>query len=727
MFAWWGRAVTRLRWWVLAATVVLVAIGGLWGTGVFGSLTGGGFDDPNSDSSKAVAQINREFGHQDTDVLVLFSSAGATVDDPAVSGPVTRTLAALKARPEVANVVSFYDTQAPSLVSTDRHATYAAIRLRDGDLDAKQADLEALRPALAAPADGVTTEVGGLIGFFDDANTQIESDITRAEMLSLPILLILLIIIFRGVVAALTPLLVGVVSILGALTATRLLASVTDVSVFAVNIITMLGLGMGIDYALFVVSRFREELRAGHDTQTAIVRTMATAGRTVVVSGVTVALALASLLLFPLSFLRSMGFGGMAAVLVAMLAALTALPALLAVLGPKINAWSVRRGRKAAVDGDRAPEREGAWARLANSVMRRPVLYAVGVAAVLIAVALPFGRVQFGGFDERVLPVGTASRTVSERIAAEFPGGNTSPITVLVTGAAPEAAQAFAAGIAAVPDVTGAQVTAAKPGASVISVGYDAQPTDAEARDVVRAVRAMPAPAGASVLVGGRPAAELDQLDGLRDGLPWQGALVAGVTLVLLFLAFGSVVLPIKAIVMNAVSIGASFGVVVWVFQDGHLANFLGFTSTGFLEPTNLVLMLAILFGLSTDYEVFLLSRVREEWDRSGDNRSAVAAGLQRTGGIITAAALLLIIVIGGFATGGAATIKMLGVGTLVAVAVDAALVRTLLVPATMRLLGRWNWWAPGPLARVYRRYGLRETDADEGVASVSPAPSLVG
>jgi RND superfamily putative drug exporter len=239
---------------------------------------------------------------------------------------------------------------------------------------------------------------------------------------------------------------------------------------------------------------------------------------------------------------------------------------------------------------------------------------------------------------------------------------------------------------------------------------------------VVERIRALPPPPGAEVLVGGRSAAELDLLDSLGSRLPWMALLVAGVTFLLLFFAFGSLVLPVKAILMNVVSIGASFGVVVWVFQDGHLADWLGFTSTGFLEPTNLILMLAVLFGLSTDYEVFLLSRVREEWDATGDNRAAVATGLQRTGGIITAAALLLIVVVGGFATGGAATIKMIGLGTVVAVAVDATLVRSLLVPATMRLLGRWNWWAPGPFARLYRRYGLRESSAP--VLEIAPEPA---
>jgi trehalose monomycolate/heme transporter len=720
MFSWWGRAVVRARWWVLTACAGLVVVGGVWGTGVFGSLSGGGYENTNSPSSNAHARINAELGRQDQDLLVLYSSPTATVDEPTVRDAVQAVLSQLRQRPEVTTLTSWYDTQAPSLVSTDRHATYVSIQLRDEGNDAKLADFKTIRPVLTAGS-GVQTDVGGLIGFQSDANAQVESDIIKAEALSLPILLLLMIIIFRGLVAAATPLLVGVVAILGAFTVTRVLASLTEVSVFAANIITMLGLGMAIDYALFVVSRFREELRAGHSTAAAVQRSVGTAGRTVVVSGLTVALALSSLLLFPMGFLKSMGYGGMAAVLVAMLAALTGLPALLAVLGPRIDglrmAWP--RARRSTVDASV----DGAWARLARSVMRRPVLYALSVIIVLAALAAPFMRASFGGFDERVLPEGTPSRTVATRIAAEFPGGNLSPILALVSGAPPQVAAQFATDLTGLPGVNGARVTAVKGTSSLIAVAYDGQPTSAHARDVVRQVRAAPAPAGAEVSVGGRSAAELDQLAGLSSRLPWMALYVGAVTFLLLFLAFGSVVLPIKAIAMNLISIGASFGVVVWVFQDGHLADFLGFTSTGFLEPTNLILMLAVLFGLSTDYEVFLLSRVREEWDRRGDNREAVATGLQRTGGIITAAAGLLIIVIGGFATGGTATIKMLGVGTVVAVAVDAVLVRALLVPATMRLLGRFNWWAPGPLYRLYRRYGLRESDPSP--VAVSPTPMI--
>jgi RND superfamily putative drug exporter len=720
MFTWWGRVVVRLRWWVLAATAAVVVLGGVWGTGVFGSLTGGGFNDPNAPSSVALDKINAEFGRQGGDVLVLYSSQNSTVDSPAFADPVKSTLDSVRQRPEVKRLVSYYDTQSPALISKDGHATYAAIELTHGDdPDAAMAELKTLRPALQVP--GVTTQVGGFVAFVSDANKQIEHDIQQAETFTLPILLILMIFIFRGLVAALTPLLVGVLAILGAFIVTRVLTQFTDVSVFAINVITMLGLGMGIDYALFVVSRFREELRRGRSPADAVAATIATAGRTVMISGITVALALASLLIFPLGFLRSMGAGGVAAVLVAMLAALTALPALLAVLGDRINAGRVRLRRARPAEAA-ALTHDGGWARLARSVMRRPVVYLVVIMIVLGGLATPFLRATFGGFDERVLPEGTQSRTVSQLVAEDFPGGGVAPITVLLTNTTPADASAYAGQLAELPNAGAATVTATKDSSALITVTYPAEPTSTAARDLVTAIRTAPTPPGSQSYVAGRPANDVDQLRSLGGKLPLQALIVAVMTFLLLFFAFGSVVLPVKAILMNIISIGASFGVVVWVFQDGHLQNLLGFTSVGYLEPTNLILMLAILFGLSTDYEVFLLSRVREEWDATGDNRHAVAAGLQRTGGIITAAALLLIIVIGGFATGGAATIKMLGVGTLVAVAVDAALVRTLLVPATMRLLGRWNWWAPGPLARVYRRYGLRET-GEPGVAAQAPRP----
>jgi RND superfamily putative drug exporter len=705
VFAWWGRAVVRARWFVLAATLALVAVGTLWGTGIFGALASGGFDDPASESSRASARITDVFGPVGDDLDVLYTNPSATADQPALSAPVQAVVAALRTRPEVVDVGTFYDGQHPSYISTDGHSTYISVRLRDQAEDTKLADLKAIEPLLQAGS-GVQTEVGGGYAFLRDANSQVEADIVRAEVVSLPVLLILLLFIFRGFIAAATPLLVGGVAILGAFTVTRAVAAFTNVSVFAANVITLLGLGMAIDYALFIVSRFREEMLAGRSTAEAVQRTIRTAGRTVMVSGITVTLALSSLLLFPMGFLKSVAYGGMAAVLVAMLAAFTSLPALLAVLGPRINALRVRPRPKPADDVKR-----GAWERLAHSVMRRPVVYLVVVAAVLIGLGLPFMRAQFGGFDERVLPAGTPSRTVAERLAADFPGGGTAPVVAVVDGASQAQAQAFARQAAALPGAAGATVSLTKGSVSVVSIVYHGTATSPVARDLVGEVRALPAPDGAQVLVGGRTAADLDQVHSLMHRLGWMALYVFGVTFVLLLLAFGSVVLPVKAIIMNLISIGASFGVVVWVFQDGHLSDVLRFTPTGFLEPTNLVLLLAMLFGLSTDYEVFLLSRVREEYLRSGENTRAVAAGLQRTGGIITAAALLLIIVVSGFTTGGTATLKMLGVGAVVAVGLDAALVRTLLVPATMRLLGRWNWWAPGPIARLYQRVGVHEAE----------------
>jgi uncharacterized membrane protein YdfJ with MMPL/SSD domain len=722
MFAWWGRAAVRFRWVVLAAAVALVTLGVLWGTGVFGSLTGGGFDDPNSESSRAIGRINAEVGSQDVDVLVLYSSDTAGAGDPAFRGPVTATLAQLRQRPEVTSVTSWYDTQAPALVSNDRHATYAAIQLKASGPDAKTDAFETLEPSLRVDEPGVRTEVGGSIPFLHAANTQTTEDLTRAETLSLPVLLVLLVLIFGGLVAAATPLLIGGLAILGALVAVRLISLTSDVSVFSVNVITLIGLGMAVDYSLFVVSRFREEIAGGKTTPQAIERTMATAGRTVLVSGLTIALALASLLIFPQVFLRSMGFGGMSAVLVAMLAALTVLPALLAVLGHRINALRVPMPwrRRAPVVG------EGPWARIARSVMRRPIVYAVGVTAILLILATPFLRITWGGFDERVLPVGTESRDVSDRIRAEFPGGTVAPIDVLVSGQSPPQGQQVADAITGLPDVTSAKVTATRGGSSLVSVTYPGEPTGDHARSLVRAIRDLPEPAGAQVLVTGRTAADIDLLDSLGSHLPWMALIMASATLVLLFLAFGSVVLPIKAVLMNLVSIGASFGVVVWVFQEGHLASWLHFTPTGFIEPSNPILMLAVLFGLATDYEVFLLSRIREEWDRTGDNTASVAAGLQYTGRIITAAALLLAIVVAGFATGGVAFIKLIGVGMIVAIVVDATLVRLLLVPATMRLLGKWNWWAPGPLAAVYRRFGIKEADArDPATAEGDKEPAM--
>jgi uncharacterized membrane protein YdfJ with MMPL/SSD domain len=698
----------RARWGVLGASAVLALLGGLWGMGVFGTLSSGGFDTPHSESARARDRILAEVGYREPDLLVLYSSDRWTVDDAPFRAAVTATLARVRSRSEVVRVVSYYDIRKPAFVSRDAHATYAAVTLATAG---STGQLDAIRDQLVAP--GLHTQIGGPTAIFSDVNRQVKQDLALAEGLSIPILLGLLVVVFRSVIAATTPLVVGGLAILGAFTAIRALTILTPVSVFAINIITLLSMGMAIDYALFIVSRFREELAVGQAVPRAISRTVATAGRTVAFSGLIVTLALASLLLFPQMFLRSMGVGGVIAVLVAMLTALTVLPALLAVLGHRVNALRLPLGRRTTdhyAKGAPGVERAtgGGWARLGHAVLRRPVLVVVSSIAALAVLASPFLHARFGGVDERVLPADRQSRVVSQRLHADFPGGAES-LSVLVSNADAAAAAGFADRVGRLSGVAGAAITAASGSSFVVSVSYVGASGGPSARRVVAEVRSAPRPTGAQVLVGGSAADATDLLASLGARLPWMALLSAAATMLLLFLAFGSLVLPIKALVMSVVSVIASFGVIVWGFQDGHLAAVLGFTSTGYLEATQLILMLAILVGLSTDYEVFLLARIREEWERTGDNTVAVVNGLARTGQIITSAALLLAVVVAGFAAGGITFIKMIGVGMIVAVLVDATVVRTLLAPALMRLLGAANWWAPAPLARMHRRCGLPE------------------
>ena len=462
----------------------------------------------------------------------------------------------------------------------------------------------------------------------------------------------------------------------------------------------------------------------------AVARTVATAGRTVAVSGITVALALASLMLFPEDFLRSMGYGGVATVFVDMLAALTIMPALLAVFGRNVNALRIRR----AVRRPPAAEGTGTWYRLASSVMRRPVLYAVPIVVVLLALGSPFLRVTWGGTDATVLPASAEPRLVTEALNGDFPGNPTAPIESVVRFGGPVAGSPARAGALAgyvgrldrVPGVIAAQVTGVRGNTARVDMRYGPNPYSPQARAIVGQVRDVPAPPGARAYVGGQSAQLVDELSSLGQVLPWMALVVALATFVLLFLAFGSVVLPVKAIAMNALSLSAMYGVVVWIFQEGHLSGLLQFTPNGTIDPTMPILMFAIIFGLSMDYEVFLLSRIRERYDITGDNTAAVASGLQRTGGLITSLALLLIIVVGAFSASGITFIKLMGVGMIVALIVDATVVRVLLVPAVMRLLGPVNWWAPRSLRRLYARYGLRETGDQPAGTSAAPLPTSV-
>ena len=709
----WSRVLVHRPLAVLLAGLALALAAAAYGAGVFGSLSQGGFDDPDTESAQALRLEREALGNQGVDVVAIYSSEELQVREREFRERVEATLAEL---PEgtTSKVVTYYDTRSPDLLSDDGHATQVLISLAGESQDDFLDSYDELQPALAA--DGLRTDVAGTYAIYDDVNERTEEDLRRAETISLPVVAVLAVIIFGSLVAASMPVLVGGIAVVGALAVVRLLTSFTEVSIFSVNVITLLGMGLAIDYALFVVSRFREELalRPADDpgaVGTALSATMHTAGRTVLFSGLTVAAAMSSLLVFPQAFLRSMGYGGIAAVLVAMVAALTVLPATLRLLGRRIDKGRVLGRRRAtAVESD-----HGAWARIAAGVMRRPVLVLVGVTVGLLVLAAPFLGVKWGSVDHRILPADSEAFVAAEKLADDF-GAEESSATVVLDGTSDADVAAYTREVRALDGVADVQPVASESGTTSLRVSWQGESQSESSQELVLDIREVE-PGSGEALVGGITADTVDLEASVADHLPWMALVVVVVMVVLLFLAFGSLVLPVKAVLMNALSITASFGVVTWIFSDGNLEGLLGFESQGFLDLTNPILMLAILFGLSMDYEVFLLSRVREQWDATGDNDLAVATGVQKTGQIITSAALLLGVVIGAFSFSDVLFMKMIGVGMLVALAIDATVVRALLVPATMKLLGQWNWWAPGPLRRWWERYGFRES----GSADVGP------
>jgi uncharacterized membrane protein YdfJ with MMPL/SSD domain len=727
MFERWGRTVSHRRRLTLVVAAIAVVFALVWGTGAFKHLeTAGGFDAPNSQGQRESNEAASAFGRQAGDVVILYSSPTTDVRSSSFHSAVEGTLSALP-RADVASSTTYWSTGSPKLISSNGHSTYVVLELQGANDTARQDSYDAIKHGLSAP--GLQTHVGGLVPTDETINNQTTKDISRAETLSFPILLLLLLLIFGSLTAAGLPLVIGAVGILGSFTALRVLTLFTSVSIFSANITTILGLGLAIDYGLFMVSRFREELRRQPSVEDAVARTVATAGRTVLFSGVTVAIALASLMLFPETFLRSMGYGGVLTVLVDMAAALTVMPALLAVLGPKVNSLRIRP----AVNKPAAPVESGGWYRLAHRVMRRPAVYTAVIVIVLLALGSPFLRVVWGGTDATVLPASAAPRVVTETLNRDFPGNPTAPIEALVHFTGPIAGSSvrtagldgYAHQLGQVSGVTGAQVTGVHGDAARIDLTYTPSPNSPQAKGIVTQVRAVASPPGATVLIGGQTAGLADTLASLSSTLPSMILVVVLATFIMLFLAFGSVVLPLKAIVMNLLSLTVMYGILVWVFQEGHFSGLLHFTPNGTINPTTPILMFAIMFGLSMDYEVFLLSRIKEHYVATGDNTEAIAVGLQRTGGIITSAALLLMIVVGPFALSSVTFTKELGIGMLVALVVDATVIRVLLVPATMKLLGDANWWAPAPLRRLHERIGLDEgMEADQEPAPLLPAPA---
>lgn len=698
----WGQVLVRRALAVLLVGLALTFAAGFAGIGLEDKLSNGGFDDPASEATRELTLERDAFGNKSIDAIAIFSSDELSATDPEFRAQLDATLAGVP-KDQVSSMVSWFDTQDPSMLSHDKDAVSVFISLAGETQDDFGDAFKEIEPSLVDSE--LDVDIAGPYAVYTDVNEETKKDLAKAELISLPFVLLLSLIIFRGLTAALMPVLVGVAAVMGARAVIAGLNELTEVSIFAPNIITLIGLGLAIDYALFVVSRFREEIVVHQgDTSAALVRTMATAGRTVLFSALTVAAAMSSLLVFPQAFLKSIGYGGIAAVLIAMVAALTILPATLALLGTRIDSLRVPLlNRAKAVDTE-----HGAWARLAHAVMRRPVLVAVGVIAVLLAIASPFLGVKWGSVDYHVLPADTPAHIAAEKLNTDF-GPERSTANVLLTGSDEATAAAYAEDLRAVPGVIDVRPVESSDGTALLRAAWSGNSQDSHSQEMVADLRAVSAPPGTEALVGGLTADTVDLTESIKSHLPWMGLIVVGVMLVLLFIAFGSVVLPLKAVVMNAFSITASFGVVTWIFSDGNLEGLLGFESSGFLDLTNPIVMLAVLFGLSMDYEVFLLSRVKEEWDRTGDNDRAVAAGVQKTGRIITSAALLLAIVIGAFSLSGVVFMKMLGIGMLVALLLDATVVRALLVPATMKLLGKWNWWAPAPMKRWYARYGWQE------------------
>ncbi|MGO9583752.1 MAG: MMPL family transporter [Acidimicrobiales bacterium] len=720
----WGRVVARRRRLTLTIALTGVVFAVIWGSGVLGRLqTAGGFYAPGTQSQQEALMAAGAFGRDAGDVVVIYSSPTESVRTPGFRFAVTRTLGALPHR-AVQSYATYWSSGSPSFVSASGRETFAVLELTGSSDDARQDSYNTVKADLGAP--GLHTQVGGLVPTDEAITNQTSADIGRAESLSLPILLILLLVIFGSVTAASLPLAIGGIGILGSFSVLRFLTLFTPVSIFSVNITTILGLGLGIDYGLFMVSRFREELRREASVEAAVARTVATAGRTVAFSGVTVAVALASLMLFPETFLRSMGYGGVLTVVVDMLAALTVMPALLALLGPRVNSLRIRRSIRRAP----APIESGGWYRLGQRVMGRPLAVAGVIVVLLVFLGSPFLKIAWGGTDAAVLPAGAAPRQVTEALGRDFPGNPTAPIeAVLDFGGPVTATTARSAELASylsrlrhVAGVAGAQVTGVRGDLARVDMSYRPGPYSQQAAAIVARVRDVAPPAGAAAYVGGQSALLADTLAGLGHTLPWMVLIVVLATFLLLFLAFGSVLLPVKAIAMNLLSLSVMFGVLVWVFQEGHLSRLLEFTPNGTIDPSTPILMFAIMFGLSMDYEVFLLSRIREHYDMSGDNTAAIATGLQRTGGVITSAALMLGVVIGSFSASSVTFTKMMGIGMVVALSVDATIVRLLLVPATMKLLGDANWWAPGPLRRIYTRFGFKEgTDASSPLHGPEP------
>ena len=706
----------RHRRGVLLAAVAFVALSAVLGMGASSHLTQGGSDAPSEESVRAANVLEHQFHTGDSNFLVLVHARHGTVDAPAVVAAGDELTARLAHFGGVTNVESYWSLGDVGAMANGARTDALIVARIAGDQGEVVNREPVVARALGRVPGSVSIEVGGFAPSYKEIDVLVERGLFIAEVVAIPITFILLLMIYGSVVAALLPVAIGSMAVVGTLLILRVLAEITQVSVFAENLTTALGLGLAIDYSLFIVSRYREELAGGRPVEEAVRRTVASAGRAITGSACTVAAALAAMAVFPIVYLRSFAYAGVAVALFAGLSAVVVLPALLAVLGERVNAWTVwRRGITTPV--------EGFWSRTARGVMRRPVTVICGVVVVLAVLASPFLSLKFGYLDDRILPPGDSVRHVDDQVAQQIGYGQTQAIDVVVPSlyesagstARAQVVDLYAAQLSALPGVhyvagaTGIYVHGVAAPAGSAPAGYLDQfdnrqgtwfsvvPSDNAlgqgGRQIVDAIRAGPAPG--EILVGGAPAEFVDSTAIVTHDLPYVLLLIGVVSALVLLIMFRSVLIAVKALVLSALSLAAMFGAMVWVFQQGHLSGFLDFTAVGNLSATTPILMFCVAFGLSMDYEVFLMSRIREEHDAGFDDVDAVARGLQKTGRIVTSAALLMSIVFLGQVLSGISSVKLFGLGVSLAVLVDAFVVRGLLVPAVMKLAGRANWWAP--------------------------------
>jgi RND superfamily putative drug exporter len=704
---------------VLFGFIGLVLASSILGFQSFGQLKGGGYDNPNGDSTKVTRLLADEFGAEQAEVVAILDFP-RSADDPLSDTVATAFADALKKNKAVDAVDSYYSKgRAPSLKSTDGTAVYFFINLDDKAVQAKV--VEQMQAEFGSGFNDSSVYFAGMAAVTNELNSIIKDDITLAEMIAVPLMIVLMLFVFGSLVAAGLPLMVGGLAIVGSFFFIWLSAQFTDTSVFGINLVTGMGLGLGVDYALLMVNRFREERQSGADVRAAVERTMLSAGRTVLFSGVTVAIVLGSMFIFPQYFLRTMGYAGLFVVLLALGASLLALPAALHLLGDRVNKFTVYKGAIEHTD-------DGIWADIARSVMAKPVRVVL-VALVALGSLMALGNgVQFGQVDDRVLPRDNRVVMASNVIRERFEGREASPVEILMTEATDSEIEDYAKklsmdeGIEQVRTGLGffadgkllyphspADPTVYQAGDydRVIAI-HNVESRGTEGYDLTKRLRALDSSDFGEVLIGGSAAVYTDSLQGIEQGLPLAVTWIVLATLILLFLFTGSFILPVKAVLLNFLSLGATIGFLSWVFIGGHLQFFLGdFQTTGTIDTSSLVLIAVLTFGLSMDYELFLLSRIKEQHDAGLDTTESVAMGLQKSGRIITAAALVLGVSFIAFIISGVSIMKMMGLGIAFAVLLDATIIRALLVPALMRLFGAANWWAPKWAKAIYKKVGL--------------------